>query len=135
MHDVMRQNKLLEKAKPALGKQPPKQTAGSPNPVLLDKDEEIKIPLIKKKTKHRSNLMDDDSDLTPRLANPVMMFHRKKSSIEDEIPCERNGPLRLVPQLEMHMVLKTKCKQNRSQLISINRSTYAVYTPSIGSHE
>ena len=77
----------------------------------------------------------NDDDLTPRLENPVMMLKRKPSSENDEIPCERYGPVKMVPLWQTHNICKAKCRLNRSQLLSNNRSTYAIYTPSLGSHE
>ncbi len=76
-----------------------------------------------------------DTDLTPRLANPVMMVKKRESSDADDIPCERYGPVKVVPLWEVHNITRAKCKQNRSQLLSNNRSTYCLYTPSLGSHE
>jgi len=79
---------------------------------------------------------NEDDDLTPRLLNPVIMMKRKKSSEgSEEIPCERLGPIKAPPIFNLQKTWRIKCRMNRSQLLTNNRSTYEINTPSLGSHE
>ena len=84
------------------------------------------------------NLIEhEEGNLTPRLINPVTIMRKERhEEDEDEIPCERYGPVRALPLLiNARTIYRPKCRLNRSQLLSNSRSTYGVYVPSLGSHE
>lgn len=75
------------------------------------------------------------NDLTPRMKNPVQLLRRKRSlNHSDSIPSEREGPAQ-IPLLNPHVTSKPKINQNKLLLTVHNKSTYALITRSVSSHE